>query len=70
MAARHWTSTQRAQQSRLIQNWKPWNNSTGPRSTVGKVIVSTNPFKGGTRPMLREMAALLREQKQQLKQFD
>jgi len=66
---RHWTQAERAKQSRLIQNWKPWNKSTGPRSAAGKVIVSTNPFKGGTRPMLREMAALLKEQKEQLKRF-
>jgi len=64
---RHWTQAERAKQSRLIQNWKPWNNSTGPRSAAGKVIVAANPFKGGVRPHMKELAMLLREQKEQLK---
>ena len=66
---RHWTQAERSQQAQLIRSWKPWEKNTGPRSAAGKVFVSMNSFKGGTRPMLREMAALLREQKEDLKRF-
>ena len=69
MAARQWTSIQRAKQSQLIQNWKPWNNTSGARTPEGKAIVARNAFKGGVRPMLREISALLREQQQYLKRI-
>jgi hypothetical protein len=66
---RHWTQEERGQQSALIQTWKPWNNSTGAKTPEGKAISSRNAFKGGTRPMFRGMAALLNQQKEQLKRF-
>jgi hypothetical protein len=56
--------------SQLIHNWKPWTKNTGPRLAAGKLIVSRNAYKGGVKPMLRDMSALLREQKEQLKRFD
>jgi hypothetical protein len=68
MPGRHWTRAQRAKQSALIQNWKPWTKA-GVRTAEGKAISSRNAFKGGTRPMFRGMAALLKEQKEQLKRF-
>jgi hypothetical protein len=40
-----------------------------PRSAAGKLIVSRNAFKGGTRPMYRGMTALLNQQKELLKSF-
>jgi hypothetical protein len=67
---RHWTPEERALQSLLIRNWKPWNNSTGPRSAAGKVIVAANPFKGGVRPHMKELAMLLKEHKEMLKRFN
>ncbi|MDQ3562936.1 MAG: hypothetical protein M3436_01940 [Pseudomonadota bacterium] len=42
--------------------WKPWEKSTGPKSEEGKAKVSQNGFKGGHRPMLRELARALLEQ--------
>ncbi len=69
MAARQWTPEQRAQQSAKIRQWQPWNNSTGAKTNEGKTIASRNAFKGGTRALLRDMAKLLRKQKDCLKQI-
>ena len=33
MAARKWTEKQRAQQSKKIRQWQPWDKSTGATST-------------------------------------
>lgn len=68
MAARQWTPEQRAQQSAKIKQWQPWARSTGARSPEGKAVSSRNAFKGGWRAELREMAGLLREQRDMLKQ--
>ncbi len=43
--ANGWTSERRARQSALIRNWKPWEQSTGPKSEEGKARVSRNAFK-------------------------
>ena len=53
-----WTPERRARQSAAIQQWRPWEHSTGPKSDDGKARVSRNPYKGGTRAMLRELARL------------
>jgi hypothetical protein len=66
MAARQWTPEQRAQQSAKIRLWQPWTRSTGARTPEGKARSSRNAYKGGMRSMLREMAALLREQREGL----
>lgn len=63
MAARSWTQEQRERQREAIRSWKPWEQSTGPKSPEGKARVSRNGWKGGTRQMLRELAALLRPQR-------
>ena len=34
--ANGWTPERRARQAELIRNWKPWERSTGPRTTDGK----------------------------------
>jgi hypothetical protein len=39
--------------------------STGAKSEEGKKKVSQNAYKGGIRPMLRELSKVLREQKEQ-----
>ena len=46
-------------QTELIHNWKAWERSTGPRTTEGKARVSRNAYKGGARPLLRELARLV-----------
>ena len=53
MAARKWTDSQKAAQSAKIHDWQPWQHSTGAKSAAGKVIVSRNAYRGGTRPLCR-----------------
>jgi hypothetical protein len=50
----------------LIQTWQPWTNSTGPRTNKGKATASQNAFKGGVRPLIRQLGRLLREQEDAL----
>ncbi len=37
-----WTPERRARQAALIRAWKPWERSTGPRTTDGKARSSAN----------------------------
>ncbi len=67
--ANGWTSERRARQAALIQSWKPWERSTGPKTEAGKARVSRNAWKGGTRDMLRRLAKLLREQRRGLAEY-
>lgn len=50
---RKWTSEQKARQALLIQQWKPWDKSTGAITDKGKAIVSMNACKGYKRPRRR-----------------
>ena len=59
--ANGWTPERRAKQSAAIRLWRPWERSTGPRTEAGKARVARNAYKGGTRPMLRLIARLLRD---------
>lgn len=54
-----WTPERRARQAALIREWKPWEKSTGPRTDEGKARAARNPFKGGHRERLRELARVL-----------
>ena len=65
--ANGWTSERRARQAALIQRWKPWERSTGPKTPEGKARVSRNAFKDGWRAQLRELSRLLREHDQTLR---
>jgi hypothetical protein len=67
--ANGWTSERRARQAALIQCWKSWERSTAPKTPGVTRRVSRNAWKGGTRPMLRELARLLRKQEQGRKGF-
>lgn len=59
--ANGWTPERRRQQSMAIRRWRPWERSTGPRTSAGKTKVARNAWKGGERPLLRNLAAILRE---------
>ncbi|RDE49568.1 MAG: hypothetical protein DVS81_15920 [Candidatus Accumulibacter meliphilus] len=61
------TPEHRALRAELIRRWKPWENSTGPKSDEGKARSAMRGFKGGDRAMLREVARVLREQAETLK---
>lgn len=52
MAARKWTPEQKRQQAEAIKNWKPWEQSTGAKTTQGKAIVSRNAYRGGSWRMI------------------
>ena len=65
------TPEHRKLRAELIKKWKPWENSTGPRTEEGKARASRNGFKGGQwREMLelaRSVSAALREQRNSLR---
>jgi hypothetical protein len=55
------TPEHRRLRAELIQRWRPWERSTGPRTPAGKTIASRNGDRGGMRPLLRAIARVLRE---------
>ena len=64
---RHWTTEERQRQKILIQKGRPWEKSTGPVTTEGKLKVSKNAIKDGRSLEIREIIKLfnqiLRKQK-------
>jgi hypothetical protein len=52
--------------AQLIRQWKPWKQSTGPRTEGGKAKVSQNAFKGGSRQQFKDLRVLLKKQNQAL----
>ena len=54
MAARTWTPEQRQKQSEAIGRWKPWQQSSGPKSPEGKAVAAGNAWKGGEWQKLRQ----------------
>ena len=47
--ANGWTPERRKKQSELIKSWKPWEKSTGARSSEGKNKSKMNALKHGCR---------------------
>lgn len=60
------TAEHRRLRARLIRRWRPWEQSTGPRTPHGKARSSRNAWKGGGRAALRELAKALRGQAEDL----
>ena len=62
-----WTPERRKKQSEAIRRWKPWNQSTGPKSPEGRAAVARNAWTGGHWLMLRkaisEMNEVIRQQR-------
>lgn len=48
-----WTPERKQRQRELIQQWKPWEKSTGPRTDTGKAASSRNAHRGGVWLRLR-----------------
>ena len=48
MMANGWTLERRSRQAQAIRRWRPWERSTGPKTTEGKRRSSRNAFNGGT----------------------
>ena len=55
-----WTAERRAKQSEAIRRWRPWEQSTGPRSDEGKARAGGNAYKGAQREQMRDMSRTLR----------
>jgi len=53
------TAEHRRLRAELIQRWKPWEQSTGPRTEDGKATSARNGYRGGERDMLRTLAKVL-----------
>ena len=60
--ANGWTPERRARQAELIKSWKPWEQSTGPKSEAGKAEVASNAWCGGERQELRALSKVIREE--------
>lgn len=45
--ARKWTEEERKKQAEAIRRWKPWENSTGPKTAAGKERCRLNAYKTG-----------------------
>ena len=60
------TPEHRALRAELIRRWKPWEQSTGPKSSEGKEKAAKRGFKGATRPLVRALARALKQQSEDL----
>ena len=63
------TEEQRKCQSEAIQRWKPWEQSTGPKTSEGKCSSAHRSFKGAIRPKLRALSKALKEQEHELSNY-
>jgi len=63
-----WTPERRRKQSQAIKKWKPWEQSTGPRTEAGKRAIRLNAIKHGRyRAMLKHCAKILQLNREFLK---
>ena len=67
--ARQWTLQQRQQQAQIIRRWEPWKHASGPRTPNGKATSCQNAWKGASRPLLRQLARQLKEQRRTLREL-
>jgi len=44
-----WSPERKAKQRKAIYAWRPWENSTGPKTNSGKATVARNAWKHGHR---------------------
>ena len=49
MSKNGWTQERRLRQSEVIRNWKPWEKSTGAKTSQGKEKSKMNAYKHGGR---------------------
>ena len=68
--ANGWTPERRKRQSEAIRQWKPWNQSTGPKSPEGKALVGRNAWAGGewlrARQAVKALNHAMQEQRNKL----
>lgn len=58
------TEEHRELRRQMIQRWKPWEKSTGPKTAEGKQKSAKRGYKGAQRQQIREIARALREHKE------
>lgn len=58
-SSRGWSQERRARQAAAIREWRPWERSTGPRTTTDKAVSSRNAFKGS--PMTQALMEITKE---------
>jgi hypothetical protein len=69
-----WTPERRVRQAALIVNWKPWEQSCGPKTERGKMASARNARRHGMRSrsvleearMLRQLIRQCRETAQEV----
>jgi hypothetical protein len=57
--ANGWTLERRRNQAALISKWRPWEQSTGPKTEQGKSIVANNAWRGGHRTRLKYLSKMV-----------
>ena len=54
------TPEHRELRRKMIYQWKPWEKSTGPKTSEGKQKSAMRGFKGAIRPTMRLLAKSLK----------
>lgn len=65
-----WTPERRQRQAEQIRRWKPWEQSTGPKTAEGKARVSRNAWQGGHRQHLRSLVAEMNAELAEMRRFN
>lgn len=68
--ANGWTLERRQRQAEQIRRWRPWEQSTGPRTPEGKARVSRNAWQGGHRAQLRALSKELNAELAAMRRFN
>ena len=69
--ARNWTPEERAKHAAAMRKWKPWEQSTGPKTDAGKATVSQNALTRGLHTAeMRKLKRLLQKQKALIKALE
>jgi len=70
--ANGWTEERKQKQREAIKRWKPWKQSSGPKSDAGKATTAQNALKHGLRTAdwleeKKRINALLRDCRERMK---
>ena len=64
-----WSPERKAKQSQAIRQWKPWEQSTGPKTKEGKSTVAGNAWRGGHRAQIRALSKMVNEEIRQAREL-